>query len=274
MPNFILKNPIRFSEGSGSTITPSDTNITLDSPQTVTISIGQNVAPTQNLIFSDVSSSIIQESGSTQIQENSFENINTFTANTDILTNLDVLEDLSINGTVVAEEFLSELSQSVTIFKSGSTIFGDTIDDVHDVTGSLNTTGSLILNDYSIKEISNDTSLNGGSSTAVVTENSFKNFVDSTDNKRNYLRKSFTHTGSFVSINTASFTAVTASAPTGFTATSKEDFMFFNNGAFMETDALNIQQSGSKLFLLVNNNSIGYDLSDSDEIVAFGKFNA
>ena len=50
--------------------------------------------------------------------------------------------------------------------------------------------------------------------------------------------------------------------------------MFFNNGAFMETDALNIQQSGSKLFLLVNNNSIGYDLSDSDEIVAFGKFNA
>jgi hypothetical protein len=67
---------------------------------------------------------------------------------------------------------------------------------------------------------------------------------------------------------------VTASAPTGFTATSKEDFMFFNNGAFMETDALNIQQSGSKLFLLVNNNSIGYDLSDSDEIVAFGKFNA
>jgi hypothetical protein len=175
---------------------------------------------------------------------------------------------------VVAEEFLSELSQSITIFKSGSTIFGDTIDDVHDVTGSLNTTGSLILNDYSIKEISNDTSLDDGSSTAVVTENSFKNFVDSTDNKRNYLRKSFTHTGSFVSISTASFTAVTASAPTGFTATSKEDFMFFNNGAFMETDALNIQQSGSKLFLLVNNNSIGYDLSDSDEIVAFGKFNA
>ena len=102
MPNFILKNPIRFSEGSGSTITPSDTNISLDSPQTVTISIGQNVAPTQNLIFSDVSSSVIQESGSSQIQENSFENINTFTANTDISTNLDVLEDLSINGTVVA----------------------------------------------------------------------------------------------------------------------------------------------------------------------------
>ena len=94
MPNFILKNPIKFSEGSGSTITPSDTNITLDSPQTVTISIGQNVSPTQNLIFSDVSSSIIQESGSSQIQENSFENINTFTANTDISTYLDVLEDL------------------------------------------------------------------------------------------------------------------------------------------------------------------------------------
>ena len=37
---------------------------------------------------------------------------------------------------------------------------------------------------------------------------------------------------------------------------------------------LTIQQSGSKMFLLVNNESIGYDLTNSDEIVAFGKFNS
>jgi hypothetical protein len=42
----------------------------------------------------------------------------------------------------------------------------------------------------------------------------------------------------------------------------------------METDALTIQQSGSKMFLLVNTDSIGYDLANSDEIVAFGKFNS
>ena len=42
----------------------------------------------------------------------------------------------------------------------------------------------------------------------------------------------------------------------------------------METDALNIQQSGSQLLLLVNNNNIGYDITSTDEILAFGKFNS
>ena len=89
-----------------------------------------------------------------------------------------------------------------------------------------------------------------------------------------YLRKSFVHTGSFVSTATQSFTAVTASAPTGMSSTSKEDFIFFMNGAFMETDALNIQQSGSQFLLLINNDSIGYDVVNTDEVLAFGKFNS
>ena len=77
-----------------------------------------------------------------------------------------------------------------------------------------------------------------------------------------------------MSTATQSFTAVTASAPTGLSSTSKEDFVFFINGSFMETDALNIQQSGSQLLLLVNNNNIGYDITSTDEILAFGKFNS
>ena len=48
--------------------------------------------------------------------------------------------------------------------------------------------------------------------------------------------------------------------------------MFFVNGAIAEYDALTIEQSGSTFLMKVNNNSIGYDLKDSDEIVAFGKF--
>ena len=57
-------------------------------------------------------------------------------------------------------------------------------------------------------------------------------------NFQTYQRKSFAHTGSFISVSTASFTAATASAPTGFTATSEDDFMFFVNGAIAEHDAL------------------------------------
>ena len=82
------------------------------------------------------------------------------------------------------------------------------------------------------------------------------------------------HTGSFVNSSTASFTAVTASAPTGFSATSEDDFMFFINGNIAEHDALTIQQANTSFLLKVNNNSIGYDLESTDEIVAFGKFNS
>ena len=43
---------------------------------------------------------------------------------------------------------------------------------------------------------------------------------------------------------------VTFSAPSGIlTNTSEVDFMFFNNGMLMETDALTIQQSGSSFLL-------------------------
>ena len=42
----------------------------------------------------------------------------------------------------------------------------------------------------------------------------------------------------------------------------------------MEHDALVIQQTGSIFKLLVDNNSIGYDLESDDEIIAWGKFNS
>ena len=69
-------------------------------------------------------------------------------------------------------------------------------------------------------------------------------------------------------------TAITASAPSGITSTNEDDFMFFINGAIAENDALTVQQSGSIFYLKVNNNSIGYDLQNIDEIVAWGKFNS
>ena len=82
------------------------------------------------------------------------------------------------------------------------------------------------------------------------------------------------YTGSFVSVSTASFSAYTASAPSDMTATSEDDFIFFLNGQMMEHDALTIQQSGSSFYLFINNNSIGYDVTSTDEIVAWGKFNS
>ena len=42
----------------------------------------------------------------------------------------------------------------------------------------------------------------------------------------------------------------------------------------MEHDALTIKQAGSSLLLLVDTDSIGYNLESDDEIIASGKFNS
>ena len=51
--------------------------------------------------------------------------------------------DLVVGGTVTAQEFKTELVTSATIFESGSTIFGNSLDDTHTITGSVAITGSL-----------------------------------------------------------------------------------------------------------------------------------
>jgi hypothetical protein len=56
--------------------------------------------------------------------------------------------DLTVGGTVTAQEFHAEFVSSSIIYSSGSTKFGDSYDDTHDFTGSINLLGSTqpILN--------------------------------------------------------------------------------------------------------------------------------
>jgi hypothetical protein len=274
MARFILKQPIRFNDGTGFTINNGNESITLTDNINVTFNIGQDVSTDANVEFNQVTSPTINiDDSTTTITSQLISGVTTIDSDFQVTNNLNINQNLDVQGSFTAEEFITELNERTIIFKSGSTAFGDTIDDTHGVTGSLQTSGSLILNDYTFDEIAN--TINDTDSTAIVTENALKSYVeDQVDDAQGYIRKSFAHTGSFVSATTQSFTAVTASAPTSFTATSKEDFMFFNNGAFMETDALNIKQSDNQLFLFINSDSIGYDLTAEDEIVAFGKFNS
>lgn len=53
--------------------------------------------------------------------------------------------DLVVTGSIRAEEFITNTVSSSIIFKSGSTQFGDSIDDTHKITGSLFLSGSLIV---------------------------------------------------------------------------------------------------------------------------------
>ena len=96
-----------------------------------------------------------------------------------------------------------------------------------------------------------------------------------TNTQQAYLRKQFVKTSSSITApSTASFTAVTASAPSDLTDTSENDFIFFINGQYMEHDAIQIQQESTTFRLIVDNESIGYDMEADDEVLAIGKFNS
>ena len=77
------------------------------------------------------------------------------TGSTDILFNYDTKDfivtgsghftsNLVVDGTVTAQEFRSELVNSAVIYESGSTKFGDTSDDKHSFTGSLQVEGNIV----------------------------------------------------------------------------------------------------------------------------------
>ena len=271
----VVSNPLIFTGGTGVTISNDGIEFNGSTAITQNVSIDQDVSTTANVTFAQVSAS------SFVIGTNTYNN-NSLTGSLSISGSLTTTGDITVNGdatvegTLTVRELKTEFVSASILFESGSTVFGDTSDDTHQFSGSVLTSGSLRLNNYTVHEISNDTSLTDGSSTALVTENAAKTYIDNqTDDQQAYLRKQFVKTTSSITIPaTASFTAVTASAPTGMTATSENDFIFFINGQYMEHDAITIQQSASTFLLKVDNDSIGYDLETDDEILAIGKFNS
>jgi len=271
----VVSNPLIFTGGTGVTISNDGIEFNGSSTITQNISIDQDVSTTSNVTFAQVSAS------SFVIGTNTY-NDNSLTGSLSISGSLTTTGDITVNGDVTVEgtltvrELKTEFVSASILFESGSTVFGDTSDDTHQFSGSVLTSGSLRLNNYTVHEISNDTSLTDGSSTALVTENAAKTYIDNqTDTQQAYLRKQFVKTSTSITApGTASFTAVTASAPSDMTSTSENDFVFFINGQYMEHDALQIQQESTTFRVIVDNDSIGYDLESDDEILAIGKFNS
>ena len=268
-------NPIVFNQGTGVTLTPNGIEFDGGSRVDLTISIGQPVETTSNVVFNAVSASSLVL-GSTTFKDQQITGSQSILGSLTTTGDLTINSDTTVNGTLTVRELHTEFVSASIIFASGSTIFGDTADDTHQFSGSVQMSGSLSLNNYEVTEISNDTGLSDNSAAALVTENAIRGYVDDQVSTPNtYLRKQFFKTSTSITTpSTASFTAVTASAPTGLTATSKNDFVFFINGQYMEHDALSIQQAASTFLLKVDNDSIGYELESDDEILAIGKFNS
>ena len=270
-----LTNPLIFTAGTGVTLSNDGAEYDGGSRLEQQISIGQVVETTSDVIFNQVSASSISIGDFSMTGTTMTGDLNV-TGSVTTTGALTVNGAATITGILTAQEFHTEVVSASIIYSSGSTQFGNDTSDTHEFTGSLLITGSLSMNNYSVTEISNDTTLADSNAEALVTENAAKTYIDNqTDDQQAYLRKQFVKLSSSITIpGTASFSATSASAPTGMTTTSENDFIFFINGQYMEHDAIQIQQESSTFRLIVDNDSIGYDLESDDEILAIGKFNS
>ena len=273
-----ITNGLVFEQGTGVTVSANGQSFDGSSPLTQTFSIGQDVGTSADVEFDTLTTNTLNiGSATTTYTDGSISGSLSITGSAQITGSLTVQGNLIVTGSITSSVLLEQVTTRSIDYSTGSNAFGDDMNDNHRFTGSLEVTGSFKLNGYSVNEISNDSDFTDGSTTALVTEKALKDFNPSglSTDETTYLRKHFfkTSTG-IISTNTASFTATTASAPSGLTSTSKNDFVFFINGQYMEHDALAIRQTGSAFHLEVNTTSIGYELESDDEILAIGKFNS
>jgi len=284
---FKTNKPITLKAGTGVSLsangkgfTQKDFDGTDDS--IVRVSIGQAVETSSNVQFNDVvlsSNSLTVGTGSNVLVFSDGKivgNVN-FQNNVISTENITTIGNLTFTGTRTSSYFTSSISNVTQSVITGSNIFGSEINNHKQYfTGSMSVTGSYNLNQYSndITEISNDTTAGDAKTTSFVTEYAVYNFLDGIKPERDYLRKSFVHTGSFVNSSTVRFSVVTASAPSSLTSTSVNDFMFFVNGMLMENDTLTLEQNSSNLDLSIDTDSLGYTISAQDEVIGFGKFNS
>ena len=127
------------------------------------VGLGANIVSSSTQIASDVSGSfkpLTDKTGSYATTGS-----NTFTDD-QIITG-----SLTVTDTIIAQEFKTEFVSASITFTSGSTKFGDTIDDVHDMTGSLRISGSINPSSYigvlsQSAQIAND--ISGSLSTAAI----------------------------------------------------------------------------------------------------------
>jgi hypothetical protein len=117
--------------GSGST----NTRKQLESFTNITAS--GNISASGNLTVNNTTASgDISSSNTVQGFTGSFHYIK-------VTDNLEVDGDLTVGGTVTAQEFHTEFISSSIIFESGSTIFGNSADDTHTFSGSITASGNI-----------------------------------------------------------------------------------------------------------------------------------
>ena len=86
----------------------------------------------------------------------------------------------TITGTLTAQEIHTEFESASIIFSSGSTIFGDTSNDIHRMTGSLNVSGAINLNNGKLT-LSDSLDMQDNNKILLGTGDDFEIFFDGTN---------------------------------------------------------------------------------------------
>jgi hypothetical protein len=68
------------------------------------------------------------------------------TASNTFIGNQTVNGNVTVTGKITAEEFFTEITSASIIFQSGSTLFGNSADDTHTFTGTININGKVVGN--------------------------------------------------------------------------------------------------------------------------------
>ena len=102
-----------------------------------------------------------------------------------INTNTQITGNLTVTGRLTAQEYHTELVSASIIYESGSTKFGDSIDDTHEITGSVDVSGSLKINNVNL--------VSDRMVTVSVTDSGGKYFINNVRNPQLTLVKGFTY---------------------------------------------------------------------------------
>jgi hypothetical protein len=121
---WVSNNSIHLVSGSGDVV-----NISFDNG---TISFKTNGEP------AIVNLGVVNASGSNTITGSAL-----VTGSLGVTGSVSVTGDLIVDGKITAQEFYTEFISSSLLYESGSTKFGNSLDDTHQFTGSLKVSGSL-----------------------------------------------------------------------------------------------------------------------------------
>ena len=132
----------------------------------------------------------IQASGVTGLNLSQIANgSNTASVSTDgfnIDTDTSITGSLKVSGIITAEQYNVTVVSSSVLYQSGSTKFGDSLDDLHQLTGSINITGSISLNGEAI-------------GTGKLNETTFNSYATSSDSRFGNIETSTGSLNSFTS---------------------------------------------------------------------------